>query len=277
MLLYGKALAESIIDGIKKEVVETGITPRLGIVLVGNQKPSEVYVRRKVEDAKTAGIRAEIFRLPESADEDELLALVRKLNKDRGTDGFIVQLPLPGHIDEDRVIEAIEPAKDVDGFHPANIGKVALGLEGGLEPATPSGVMMLLAHYKIPLAGVEAVVVGRSNIVGKPVALMLLRSDATVTICHSRTANLASHTRRADVLIVAAGKAGLVKPDMVKEGACVIDVGINHVGGRLVGDVAPEVQEKARLSPVPGGVGPMTRAMLLLNTLKAAKARRKGK
>ncbi len=286
MLLYGKELAERIIGHVKAEAEGLGIAPRLGIVVVGDYQPSQVYVKKKMETAKRAGIEAELFHLPHNSEEKEVLALVQKLNRDGKIDGFIVQLPLPPHISPDKVIEAIDPRKDVDGFHPSNMGKVLLNLKDEVfEPATPSGIMRLIEHYKIPVSGANAVIVGRSNIVGKPIAVMLLHGDATVTVCHSKTRNLPEHTKRADILVVAAGKPFFIKPDMVKEGAYVIDVGTTRVEveagngkpktSKVVGDVDPKVQEKANVSPVPGGVGPLTVAMLLQNTLKAAKMRKK--
>lgn len=274
MLLYGKEIAEKIITEIRAEVEATGLKPRLGIVFVGDYKPSQVYVKKKTEAAKRARISTEIFQLNESITEGELLALIERLNKDRKIDGFIVQLPLPKHIDVNKVIEAIDPSKDVDGFHPSNMGKVFLDLSDDMfAPATPSGIMRMIEHYRIPVAGANAVVVGRSNIVGKPIAIMLLQRDATVTVCHSKTKDLSSYTKNADILVVAAGSPGLIKPEMVKEGAYIIDVGTTRVGEKVVGDVDPEVQKKANVSPVPGGVGPLTVAMLLQNTLKAAKMR----
>lgn len=275
MILYGKEVAERIIGRIKAEVDGGGLTPRLGIVVVGEYQPSQIYVKRKIEAAKRAGIEAQVYNLPEKADEAELLALIGKLNADRKIDGFIVQLPLPLHINAEKVIGAIDPSKDVDGFHPSNMGKIMLNLrEEVFEPATAAGIMRMVEHYKIPVSGANAVVVGRSNIVGKPIALMLLHRDATVTICHSKTSNLADYTKNADVLVVAAGKPGLIKPEMVKPGAYVIDVGTTRVGEKVVGDVDPEVQKKAHLSPVPGGVGPLTVAVLLENTLKANKMKK---
>lgn len=275
MLLYGKEIAEKIIAEIRAAVEASGLKPKLGIVFVGDYKPSQVYVKKKTEAAKRAGISTEIFQLNESIAEGELLALIEKLNKDGDMHGFIVQLPLPKHIDVNKVIEAIDPKKDVDGFHPSNMGKVFLDLsEDMFAPATPSGIMRMIEHYKIPVAGANAVVVGRSNVVGKPIALMLLQKDATVTICHSKTRNLAEHTKQADILVVAAGQPNFIKPEMVKEGAYVIDVGTTRVDEKVVGDVDSEVQKKAHVSPVPGGVGPLTVAMLLQNTLKAAKMRK---
>lgn len=275
MLLYGKDLAEETIRHIRNEIEASSIKPHLGIVVVGDFKPSHIYVNRKVETAKKAGISTEIFHMPHNVEEKDLLALIKKLNEDRKIDGFIVQLPLPKHINANKVIEAISPKKDVDGFHPSNMGKVLLNLlDDVFVPATPAGIMRMLEHYKVPIAGANAVVVGRSNIVGKPIALMLLHSDATVSICHSKTRNLAEHTKQADILIVAAGQPNFIKPEMVKEGAYVVDVGTTRVGEKVVGDVDPAVQKKAHVSPVPGGVGPLTVAMLLQNTLKAAKSKK---
>ncbi len=276
MLLSGKEPAEKIIAGIKDEIGRSGLKPKLGIIVVGDYKPSHIYAKRKMEAAKRAGIEAEVFMLGADASEGELLELIKKLNNDGGIDGYIVQLPLPKHINTDNIVNAIDPEKDVDCFHPSNFGKVALGMrERAFEPATPSGIMHLLEYHKIPIAGANVVIVGRSNIVGKPVALMFLHKDASVTVCHSKTRNLGEHTKKADILVVAAGSPGLIKSEMVKEGAYVIDVGTTRFGEKVVGDVESEVQKKAHLSPVPGGVGPLTVAMLLENTLKVAKMRGK--
>jgi len=269
----GKALAERIRSDVAEEIKELG---EIGLttVLVGDDPASEIYIRRKQEAAKEVGLTARDYRLAEDTSEQELLELVAQLNADSGVDGILVQLPLPAHIDENRVIDGVDPAKDVDGFHPVNAGRVLLG-QDGLVAATPTGIMTLLREYDVPLAGARAVVVGRSNIVGKPVSLLLLAQHATVTICHSRTADLGSQTRQADVLVVAVGEAGLVAPDMVKEGATVIDVGMNRTPDGLRGDVEPAAAERAGLmTPVPGGVGPMTIASLLQNTVRAARRRR---
>jgi methylenetetrahydrofolate dehydrogenase (NADP+)/methenyltetrahydrofolate cyclohydrolase len=239
---------------------------------VGNDAASAVYVRNKVKDCEESGIRSVLQRLPESTPEAVLLAHIQALNVDPLIHGILVQLPLPAHIDTRRVIETISPDKDVDGFHVASAGALMTGQPGFL-PCTPYAVMRLLEHAGARLAGAEAVVVGRSNIVGKPQALLLLQADATVTICHSRSRDLASHTRRADVLIAAVGRARMITGDMVKPGAIVIDVGMNRdETGKLCGDVDfDSVREVASaITPVPGGVGPMTRAMLLVNTLEAA-------
>lgn len=271
-LMDGKALAERIRAEVAEELRELGEVG-LTTVLVGDDPASEIYIRRKQEAAREAGILSRDYRLAEDATEEELLALVAELNADDAVDGILVQLPLPPHIDEQRVIDAVDPAKDVDGFHPVNAGKLFLG-QDGLVAATPTGIMTLLDEYDVPLHGARAVVVGRSTIVGKPVALLLLARHATVTICHSRTADLAAHTEAADVLVVATGHPGLVTPDMVKEGATVIDVGMNRTEDGLRGDVDPDVAERAGLiTPVPGGVGPMTIASLLRNTVKAARLR----
>lgn len=275
MLLYGKDLAERIVNEVKADIEKLAFKPCLGIVVVGDYQPSQLYVKKKIEAAKKAGMDVRLFHLPANAEENEILALVEKLNHDPEIDGFIVQLPLPPHINPTKIIEAIDPSKDVDGFHTSNMGKLFLNLDDErFEPATPAGIMRLIEHYNIPVGGANVVVVGRSNIVGKPIAIMLLHKDATVTICHSKTQNLAEHTKQADVLIVAVGKPRFIKADMVKEGAYVIDVGITRVGEKVVGDVDEEVQKKAHVSPVPGGVGPLTVAMLLQNTLKAAKIRK---
>jgi methylenetetrahydrofolate dehydrogenase (NADP+)/methenyltetrahydrofolate cyclohydrolase len=267
----GKALAERVRAEVAREVAALGRPIGLATVLVGDNPASHVYVRRKREACAEAGIESFHHELGDETAEEELLALVGELNADERVTGILVQLPLPARIDEDRVIRAIDPAKDVDGFHPLNAG---LLLQGSpvLVPATPAGIMEILDAYDVELQGARAVVIGRSNIVGKPVALLLLQRHATVTICHSRTRDLAAVSGEADVLVAAIGRAGFVTRDMVKPGAAVIDVGINRVDDRLVGDVAPEVAEVAGLlTPVPGGVGPMTIAALLRNTVRAAR------
>ncbi len=270
-LLDGKALAERIraeVAAEVRELREVGLTT----VLVGDDPASEIYIRRKQEAAREVGILSRDYRLAEDTTEEDLLELVAQLNGDEAVDGILVQLPLPSHIDEQRVIDAVDPAKDVDGFHPVNAGKLFLG-QDGLVAATPTGILTLLDEYEVPLVGARAVVVGRSNIVGKPVALLLLARHATVTICHSRTSDLAAQTREADVLVVAVGHADLITPEMVKDGATVIDVGMNRKEEGLRGDVDPAVADRAGLmTPVPGGVGPMTIASLLRNTVKAARA-----
>jgi methylenetetrahydrofolate dehydrogenase (NADP+)/methenyltetrahydrofolate cyclohydrolase len=266
----GKALAERIRAEVAAEVEELGEVG-LTTVLVGDDPASEIYIRRKQEAAREVGILSRDYRLAEDTTEEDLLDLVAQLNADDAVDGILVQLPLPSQIDEQRVIDAVDPAKDVDGFHPVNAGKLFLG-QDGLVAATPTGILTLLDEYDVPLVGARAVVVGRSNIVGKPVALLLLARHATVTICHSRTSDLAAQTSEADVLVAAVGHAGLITPDMVKEGATVIDVGMNRTDEGLRGDVDPAVAERAGLmTPVPGGVGPMTIASLLRNTVKVAR------
>jgi methylenetetrahydrofolate dehydrogenase (NADP+)/methenyltetrahydrofolate cyclohydrolase len=272
-LMDGKGLAERIRAEVAQEVNELGEVG-LTTILVGDDPASDIYIKRKQEAAKEVGILARDYRLAEDTSEAELLELVSQLNADDAVDGILVQLPLPPQIDEQRVIEAVDPAKDVDGFHPVNAGRLFLGQEGCVA-ATPSGIMTLLREYDVPLVGARAVVVGRSNIVGKPVSLLLLAEHATVTICHSRTTDLGALTRAADVLVVAVGEAGLISPEMVKDGATVIDVGMNRTPEGLRGDVDPAVIEGAGLiTPVPGGVGPMTIASLLRNTVKAARRRR---
>ena len=273
ILMDGKGLAERVRAEVAEEVEELGEVG-LTTILVGDDPASEIYIRRKQDAAKEVGILARDYRLAETTTEQELLELVAQLNGDDGVDGILVQLPLPAHVNEQRVIEAVDPAKDVDGFHPINAGRLFLG-QDGLVAATPTGIMSLLEEYDVPLQGARAVVVGRSTIVGKPVALLLLARHATVTICHSRTADLGAETREADVLVVAVGQANLISADMVKEGATVIDVGMNRTPDGLRGDVDPAVVERAGLlTPVPGGVGPMTIASLLRNTTKAARRRR---
>ena len=277
-ILDGAALARQIRAEVAKRVATlaaSGLKPGLTVVLVGDDPASAVYVRNKVKDCEEVGIRSQLIRLPAATAESELLRHIDALNSDPAVAGILVQLPLPAHIDSRRVIESISPDKDVDGFHVASAGALMTGQRGFL-PCTPYGVMRMLEHAGAKLAGCEAVVVGRSNIVGKPQAMLLLQQDATVTICHSRTRDLASHTRRADVLIAAVGRTRMITGDMIKPGAIVIDVGMNRDSeGRLCGDVDFDsaVNVAGWITPVPGGVGPMTRAMLLVNTLEAAERR----
>src|SRR3989442_2560127 len=272
-MMDGAALAARLRSEVKAEVAELGEIG-LATVLVGDDPASEIYIRRKHKAAEEVGIRALDRRLPEQTSEGELLELVGELNEDDSIDGILVQTPLPPQIDEARIMRTIEPVKDVDGLHPFNAGQLYLGHQT-LVPATPLGVMTLLDEYRIPLPGQRAVVLGRSPLVGKPVAMLLLQANATVTMCHSRTADLARQTLAADVLVVAVGHSGLVTADMVKQGAAVVDVGITRTEAGLVGDVDPGVAEIAVfLTPVPGGVGPMTIASLLANTLQAARYRR---
>jgi methylenetetrahydrofolate dehydrogenase (NADP+)/methenyltetrahydrofolate cyclohydrolase len=269
----GTALAARLRGGVKQEVAELGHVG-LATVLVGDDPASEVYIRLKHKAADEAGIEAIDHRLATATTEDELVRLVEHLNADDFVDGILVQTPLPADIDEERVMRAIDPMKDVDGLHPFSAGQLYLGQQT-LVPATPLGVMQLLNEYKIPLTGARAVVVGRSSLVGKPMALLLLQANATVTICHSRTQDLARHTLDADVLVAAVGLPEVITADMVKQGATVIDVGITRTEEGLVGDVEPDVAILAgHLTPVPGGVGPMTIAALLGNAVRAAKFRR---
>ncbi|HSC91807.1 MAG TPA: bifunctional 5,10-methylenetetrahydrofolate dehydrogenase/5,10-methenyltetrahydrofolate cyclohydrolase [Gaiellaceae bacterium] len=269
----GRAIAERVREGVAEEVRELGHVG-LATVLVGDDPASEVYIRLKYKAAVEAGIAARDVRLAADTTEDELLEEVARLNADDGIDAILVQLPLPDHIDERRVVAAVTPQKDVDGFHPVNAGLLYLGTPG-LVPATPLGIMELLAAASVPVEGRHAVVIGRSAIVGKPVAHLLLRANATVTICHSRTAELARHTLDADILVAAVGVAGLVSRELVKPGSTVIDVGMNRTDAGLVGDVDPDAMEVAgRMTPVPGGVGPMTIALLLRNAVRAARFRR---
>lgn len=275
VIIDGKKIAQDIrqevAEGVEKLQAEKGITPGLAVVIVGEDPASLVYVRGKEKACEEAGIYSEKHALTESVSEEELLTLIEKLNKDPKIHGILVQLPLPKHINEAKVLDAIVPAKDVDGFHPVSVGNLFIGKPIFL-PCTPHGIIELLKRSNVVIAGQNAVVVGRSNIVGKPVAMMLLHENATVTICHSKTKDLAAETRRADILIAAVGSPELIRADMVKDGVAVIDVGVNRVNDKLVGDVAfDEVSKKASaITPVPGGVGPMTIAMLMQNTLKAA-------
>lgn len=276
-IIDGKAVAKEVQKRIKEEVDglarRWGMAPGLAVVLVGDDPASHIYVKNKEKACKEVGIRSFEHLLPATISEKELLSLVQSLNKDKEVHGILVQLPLPAHIRSERILEAVSPFKDVDGFHPVSQGMLVIGTDG-FRPCTPLGVMKLLEAAGCALKGKNAVVVGRSNIVGKPVALMLLEKHATVTICHSRTASLRDEVARADVLVVAIGKAGLVRGDWIKPGAVVIDVGVNRLpSGKLTGDVEFETAKEraSAITPVPGGVGPMTICMLLYNTLKAAK------
>jgi methylenetetrahydrofolate dehydrogenase (NADP+) / methenyltetrahydrofolate cyclohydrolase len=269
----GAALAARIRADLRTDVEEVGEIG-LATILVGEDPASQIYIRLKHQAAEEAGIRAVDQRLPEETTEEELLGLVGELNQDDSIDGVLVQTPLPPHIDEPRVMRALDPMKDVDGLHPFNAGQLFFG-HPTLTPATPLGIMRLLEEYRVPVSGARAVVVGRSLIVGRPVAMLLLHEHATVTICHSRTVDLARETLDADILVVAVGEAGVVAPDMIKAGAAVLDVGMNRTEAGLVGDVDPGAGDRAAfLTPVPGGVGPMTIAMLLSNTVRAARYRR---
>jgi methylenetetrahydrofolate dehydrogenase (NADP+)/methenyltetrahydrofolate cyclohydrolase len=274
--LSGTEPAAAILEDVRQRIAKLDTehrTPKLVIVQVGENPASNVYVGMKIKRATSIGMEAEAKKLPEQATENDLLALVRTLNTDPTVHGFIVQLPLPKHIDEQKITEAIAPSKDVDGFTPINIGKLVTGIPETdiLLPATPAGIIKMLEYYEVPIKGKHAVIVGRSNIVGKPIASMLLNRSATVTICHSKTQDLAKHTTTADILVVAVGIPGLITQDHVKEGAYVIDVGTTKVDDSIKGDVDfNSVITKAHCSPVPKGVGPLTVAMLLNNVIKAA-------
>ena len=276
-LIDGKALGAKVREEVAASVAEYGHVG-LATVLVGDDPASHIYINLKQKAAQEAGMEARDLKLPADTSEEELLATIAELNADDDVDGLLVQLPLPGHIDENRVIEAIDPAKDVDGIHPVNAGRLYLG-RPTLVPGTPLGIMRMLDEYEIPLEGARAVVIGRSAIVGKPMAHLLLQRNATVTICHSRTRNLEHHTLDADVLVAAVGRTHLVSPEMVKAGATVIDVGMNRneETGKLLGDVDKGAMERAAyMTPVPGGVGPMTIAMVLQNAVTAARLRTRG-
>ncbi len=277
-ILDGKALSLKIREEVKKEVEElktNGITPGLAVILVGNDPASQTYVKMKAKACKMTGIYSITHEMPEDISEEEIIETIEMMNKNPNIDGILVQLPLPKHIDTTKILEVIDPKKDVDGFHPYNFGRLNQGLDS-FVPCTPLGVMELLKEYNIDVKGLNACVVGASNIVGKPMAALLLNSFATVDICHIYTKDLKSHTKRADLLVVGVGKPNLITEDMVKDGAIVIDIGINKVDDKIIGDVDFEnVSKKASfITPVPGGVGPMTIAMLLKNTLKAAKNER---
>jgi len=276
-IIDGKAVAAKIRAGLIEEVRELkekkGIVPKLSVVLVGGDPASEVYVGHKEKGCQAVGIISETIRKPASIKGDELVSVVKKLNADPLVHGILVQLPLPKGLDPIAVLNEIDPAKDVDGLHPMNMGRLLRGEEPPFVPCTPSGIIELMLSTGVDFKGKEAVVVGRSNIVGKPMALLLLQQHCTVTICHSRTANLAEVCRRGDILVASVGKPKIIQGDWVKEGAVVIDVGVNRVDGKLIGDVDFEAaKERASyITPVPGGVGPMTITMLLKSTLKAAK------
>jgi methylenetetrahydrofolate dehydrogenase (NADP+) / methenyltetrahydrofolate cyclohydrolase len=273
-MLDGKALAERVRAEVKEDAAGLGEEIGLATVLVGDDPASHVYIRIKHRTAREVGIRTIDRRLPEDTSENDLVDLVAELNEDDSIDGILVQTPLPSQIDEARVMRTIDPMKDVDGLHPFNAGQLFFGRQT-LVGATPLGIMRLLVEYEIPVAQKRAVVVGRSLIVGRPIAMLLLHANATLTICHSRTDDLVHHTRDAEILVVAVGTRDLVTPDMVKPGAAVIDVGMNRVGDRVVGDVDPRVAAVAGfLTPVPGGVGPMTIAYVLANAVRAARYRR---
>lgn len=271
----GKALSAKVRSSILAETEELkkkGVTPGLAVIIVGNDPASEIYVRNKEKACAECGFYSEKYALPAETSQEELLGLIGQLNHSPQISGILCQLPVPDHISEEAVINAIDPKKDVDAFHPVNVGKIMVG-NFDFVPCTPAGVMELLDEYQIDIKGKECVVVGRSNIVGKPMSMLLLHRHGTVTMCHSRTQHLDEVCRRADILVAAVGKAGFITPDMVKDGAVVIDVGINrNAEGKVCGDVDAAVMEKASyMTPVPGGAGPMTITMLMKNTLKAAK------
>ncbi|MEZ2346864.1 bifunctional 5,10-methylenetetrahydrofolate dehydrogenase/5,10-methenyltetrahydrofolate cyclohydrolase [Terriglobus sp. RCC_193] len=296
-ILDGTAIAAEIKTELKSQVEALGYTPGLTVILIGEDPASAIYVRNKVKACEELGIRSVELRPEPTITTEELLAMIGELNEDDSVDGILVQLPLPKHVDTKKVLDAVTPEKDVDGFHPVNVGRLSTG-QDCLTPCTPTGVIEILKRSGISAEGAEAVVIGRSDIVGKPVAMMLTAANATVTICHGRTKNLAEHTRRADILVVAIGKAGFVTADMVKPGAVLIDVGINRVsdaaevtrffgddakrmetfgkrGSVVMGDIAPQAfAVSSAYTPVPGGVGALTIAMLMHNTVKAAKLRR---
>jgi methylenetetrahydrofolate dehydrogenase (NADP+)/methenyltetrahydrofolate cyclohydrolase len=274
-ILDGKSLAASIRAALKREVaalVQRGVTPGLAVILAGDDPASRIYVRNKASACDEVGVRSQQIDYPASVTQEELIARISQLNADPAVHGILMQLPLPKHVDAARVLETIAPAKDVDGFHPANLGALMAG-RPGVVPCTPLGCMRLIERAGVQIAGRHAVVLGRSNIVGKPVAQLLLQKDATVTVCHSKSGNLAELTRQADILVAAVGRAKLVSGAMVKPGACVVDVGINRLpDGKLAGDVDFDAVRPLAgwITPVPGGVGPMTIAMLLENCIRAA-------
>ena len=276
-IIDGKQISSDIKEEMKNEVAalnKSGISVGLAVVLVGNDPASKVYVGNKKKACEALGIVSSEYLLPEDTTEETLLALIDKLNADDSVDGILVQLPLPRHLDEKKVINAISPSKDVDAFHPVNVGEIMIG-DYTFAPCTPAGIIELIERSGISLEGKSCVVIGRSNIVGKPMGALLLAEDGTVTTCHSRTKNLAEITKQADILVAACGRAKMITADMVKEGAVLVDVGINRVGDKLLGDIDFDAcAEKASLiTPVPGGVGPMTIAILMQNTLTSYKMR----
>ncbi|MBQ9354850.1 MAG: bifunctional methylenetetrahydrofolate dehydrogenase/methenyltetrahydrofolate cyclohydrolase FolD [Clostridia bacterium] len=274
-IIDGKAVSAAVKEEIKLETAklkEKGITVGLAVILVGNDPASKIYVANKKKACEDLGFVSEEYLLPENTKTSELLELINVLNNEKSINGILCQLPLPKQIDEQTVINAISPLKDVDAFHPSNVGKIMIG-DYDFVPCTPAGIMEMLKYYNIEISGKNCVVIGRSNIVGKPMSMLLLHQNGTVTTCHSRTKDLSKYTREADILVSAVGKANFVTADMVKDGAVVIDVGMNRENGKLCGDVVfDQVSKKASfITPVPGGVGPMTIAMLMKNTLTAAK------
>ncbi|OGB88989.1 bifunctional 5,10-methylene-tetrahydrofolate dehydrogenase/5,10-methylene-tetrahydrofolate cyclohydrolase [candidate division WOR-1 bacterium RIFCSPHIGHO2_01_FULL_53_15] len=275
-IIDGKSIAAKARSEVKAEVLKFistgGPRPKLAVVLAGDDPASQVYVRNKERGCAEVGMASEVRRLPASTRQRDLIDIVRQLNADKGVHGILVQLPLPTGLNEREALDEVDPRKDVDGLHPLNMGKLLKGDDSGFVPCTPQGVIEIILSTGIDLAGKAAVVVGRSNLVGKPMALLLLQNNATVTICHSRTVNLGEVTKRADILVAAVGSPRIIHGEMIKQGAVVVDVGTNRVGDKLVGDVDFDSAEEraAFITPVPGGVGPMTIALLLRNTLKAA-------
>jgi methylenetetrahydrofolate dehydrogenase (NADP+)/methenyltetrahydrofolate cyclohydrolase len=273
-ILDGNLVAGTVLSEVQHEIAalqhQNGVLPKLVVVLVGDDPASQVYVNKKAKTAQKIGMLSELILLPTDTSQEALCAEIRRLNADASVHGILVQLPLPKHIDTQTIIQLVDPQKDVDGLHPLNLGRLLIGDTEACKPCTPAGVMTLLRHYKVSLAGKQAVVLGRSNIVGKPMGLLLLEQNATVTYCHSRTANLHELLRQADILVAAVGVPKMIKAEDVKPGAVVVDVGINRMDGKLCGDVDfDSVVEKASfITPVPGGVGPMTIATLMSNTLK---------
>jgi methylenetetrahydrofolate dehydrogenase (NADP+)/methenyltetrahydrofolate cyclohydrolase len=277
VILSGKEVAAKVLAEVKADVAAlretTGVQPTLAVILVGDDPASQIYVRNKKRAADDVGINSRDYLFPQGCTQAELLETIAGINRDPAVHGVLLQLPLPKGMDEDQAVAAIAPEKDADGLHPTNLGRLLAGKPGAI-PCTPAGCIEILDHYRIPIEGAEAVVVGRSRLVGKPLAQLLLARHATVTMCHTRTRDLAGHCRRADILCVAAGRAGVITGDMVREGAVVIDVGVNRLPtGKVTGDVQfDSVSPKARaITPVPGGVGPMTIAMLMRNTARAAR------
>jgi methylenetetrahydrofolate dehydrogenase (NADP+)/methenyltetrahydrofolate cyclohydrolase len=276
-LLDGKKLSSKIKENLKKEIAQfvekKGVTPGLAVILVGDDPASHTYVSMKAKACKEVGVYSVTHEMPSTVTEADILSTIQMINENPKIHGLLVQLPLPSHVDSTKILETIAPTKDVDGFHPFNLGRLVAGLDG-FVPCTPLGVMELLAEHNVDVKGKDCVVVGASNIVGKPMVSLLLNAGATVDICHILTKDLKEHTKRADMIFVGVGKPNLITADMVKDGAVVVDIGINRVGDKLVGDVDfDEVSKKCSyITPVPGGVGPMTIAMLLSNTLKAAKS-----
>ena len=278
MIIDGKKEAEILRDEIKKEIIliknKTNKAPGLSVILIGDLVPSQIYVRNKEKNSKEVGMNSNIIKYSKDVTEEEVLKKIKELNKDKNVSGILVQLPLPDQIDKEKIINSIDPSKDVDGFHPINVGNLASGYKA-IVPCTPLGCLILIKKVEKNLSGKHAVIIGRSNLNGKPMAQLLLKENCTVTIVHTKTKNLKEECSKADILIAAAGKAKLVKKDWVKNGSIIIDVGINQEGTKIVGDVSfEEVKDKVKaITPVPGGVGPMTIACLLKNTLECFKAR----